>query len=104
MGCDDQDPLVHQGYPVLSAGGLWVTTKLLTHGQRAVVLFNQTNSAAAISTSASHIGLGGASWYTLLNRWTGATTRTTGAITALLPPHGVFMYQVAVQSTLPLKA
>jgi alpha-galactosidase len=96
--------LGHQGYPVLRAGALWVMTKLLTHGQRAVVLFNQTNSAAAISTSASRIGLGGASGYTLLNLWTGATTRTKGAITAVVPPHGMVMYRVAVQSSLPLKA
>jgi alpha-galactosidase len=100
----DQDPSGRQGYPVLKSGGLWVLTKPLANGQRAVVLFNQTNATAAITTSASRIGLGGASWYTLLNLWTGATTRTTGAITALMPPHGVVMYRVSVQASLQLKA
>jgi alpha-galactosidase len=100
----DQDTLGRQGYPVLSAGGLWVLTKPLANGQRAIVLFNQTNTAATISTSASRIGLGRAARYTLLNLWTGATTTTAGAITAVVPAHDVVMYRVAVQSALPLKA
>jgi alpha-galactosidase len=100
----DQNPLGRQGYPVRSAGGLWVLTKPLTDGQRAVVLFNETNTAATISTSSSRIGLGRAAAYTLLDLWTGAETTTTGAITAVVPAHGVVMYRVAIRSALPLKA
>ena len=43
----DQDPLGAQGVPISSAGGLWVLTKPLQNGDRAVVLFNSTNTAAA---------------------------------------------------------
>jgi alpha-galactosidase len=100
----DQDPLGRQGYPVLGAAGLWVLAKPLTDGQRAVVLFNQSNAPATISTSASRIDLPSAAGYTLLNLWTGSMTRTAGAITALVPAHGVVMYRIAVQSAPPLRA
>jgi alpha-galactosidase len=60
-----------------------------------VALFNETGSAATISTSAGAVGKSGASSYTLTNLWTGATSTTTGAISASVPAHGTVMFRVA---------
>jgi alpha-galactosidase len=90
----DHNRLGRQGYPVASAGGHWVLTKPLANGDRAVVLFNQTGTAAAISTTATRVGLGGAA-FTLHNLWTGAVTHTRGVISARVPAHAVVMYRIA---------
>jgi alpha galactosidase A-like protein/alpha galactosidase C-like protein/fibronectin type III domain protein/alpha-galactosidase-like protein len=91
----DQDPLGEQGYPVQDANGLWVLTKPLASGDRAVVLFNSTDAPAAISTTAAQAGLGAAPSYTLTDLWQGGTSDTTGAIGGMVPAHGVLMYDVA---------
>ena len=90
----DQDSLGRQGYPVASAGGHWVLTKPLTNGDRAVVLFNQTDKPATISTTAAKIGLEGFSQYELLNVWTGDLSEVSDEVSAVVPPHGVVMYRV----------
>lgn len=97
----DQDPLGRQGYPVVSGGGHWVLTRPLADGDRAVVLFNQNNTAATISTTAAQVGLGGAPEYTLLNLWTGAATETTGVITVTVPAHGSVFYEISETATPP---
>ena len=97
----DQDPLGAQGYPVASAGGHWVLTKPLADGHRAVVLFNQTNMPATISTNAAQVGLANAPEYTFLNLWTGSATETKGALTATVPAHGSVFYEVAESLTPP---
>jgi len=91
----DQDRLGRQGYPVATAGGHWVLTKPLVNGDRAVVLFNATSKQVTISTTVARIGLTGSSTYSLLNLWSGLTSKTSGVITANLPPHSVVMYDVA---------
>ena len=91
----DQDRLGRQGYPVATAGGHWVLTKPLVNGDRAVVLFNATSKQVTISTTVARIGLTGSSSYSLLNLWSGLTSKTSGVITANLPPHSVVMYDVA---------
>ena len=53
----DQDPLGRQGVPISNANGLWVMTKQLRGGGRAVLLFNSTNTATTISTTATAAGL-----------------------------------------------
>ena len=88
----DQDPLGRQGYLVASADGHWVLTKPLANGGRAVVLFNQTDTPATISTTAAQVGLAYAPRYMLLDLWSDAATETAGVITADVPPHGVVMY------------
>jgi alpha-galactosidase len=90
----DQDPLGRQGYPVSSAGGHWVLTKPLANGHRAVVLFNQTSTAAIISTTATLIGLGSAAEYSKVDLWTGTMTETTGTITADVPAHGAVFFEI----------
>ena len=76
----DQDPLGQQGSPVQDANGLWVLTKPLAGGDRAVVLFNSTGAPATISTTTAQAGLAAAPSYTLTDLWQGGTTGTTGTI------------------------
>jgi alpha-galactosidase len=95
----DQDPLGRQGTEVSSAGGLDVLAKPLANGDVSVALFNETGSTATISTTAAAIGKSGSSSYTLTNLWTGATSATTGTISASVPAHGTVMFRVAGGST-----
>ncbi|WP_233441914.1 hypothetical protein [Lentzea atacamensis] len=52
-----------------------------------------------ISTSAAQLGLAGSSSYGLRDLWSGATSSTTGAISASVAPHGVVMYRVSRTGT-----
>nr|WP_234327302.1 ricin-type beta-trefoil lectin domain protein [Streptomyces sp. NRRL WC-3742] len=91
----DQDPLGKQGTMVSSVNGLDVLAKPLANGDVSVALFNETGSTATISTSAAAIGKTGASGYTLTDLWSGATSTTTGTISASVPAHGTTMFRVA---------
>ncbi|NUS64422.1 MAG: alpha-galactosidase [Saccharothrix sp.] len=91
----DQDPLGKQGTMVSSAGGLDVLAKPLAGGDVSVVLFNETGSTATVTTTAAAIGKTGASAYTLTDLWTGASSTTSGTISARVPAHGTVMYRVA---------
>jgi alpha-galactosidase len=95
----DQDSLGKQGTEVSASGGHDVLAKPLANGDVAVALFNETGSAATISTTAAAIGKSGSSGYTLANLWTGATATTTGTISASVPAHGTVMVRVAGGST-----
>ena len=90
----DQDPLGRPGVPISSAHGLWVLAKPLSGGGRAVLLFNATNTAATISTTAAAAGLPKGRVYQMHNLWTDAATQTAGAISAFVPGHGVAMFTV----------
>ncbi len=90
----DQDRLGRQGVPISNANGLYVMTRQLTGGGRAVLLFNSTNTAASISTTATAAGLPSGRVYQLHNLWTNAVTQTAGAIGAFVPGHGVAMFKV----------
>jgi len=94
----DQDPLGRQGVPISSAGGLWVLTKPLSDGERSLLLFNSTNTAATITTSARAAGLRRARGYSLFNLWSDAVSETAGQISAFVPAHGVAMFRVAPQA------
>ncbi|GAB7185264.1 glycosyl hydrolase family 27 [Kitasatospora sp. Ki12] len=91
----DQDPLGKQGTLVSSVGGLDVLAKPLANGDVSVALFNETGSTATISTSAAAIGKTGAAGYSLTDLWSGATSTTTGTISASVPAHGTTMFRVA---------
>lgn len=96
----DQDPLGRQGVPIANNGeaagshGLWVVSKTLTDGGRAVVLFNSTDSEATIETTASQIGLTGSSTFRMRDLWSSRESTTTGAIRAVVAAHGVVMYRI----------
>lgn len=91
----DQDPLGKQGTMVSSSGGLDVLAKPLANGDVSVALFNETGSTATITTTAAAIGKTGASAYTLTDLWSGASSTTSGTISARVPAHGTVMYRVA---------
>ncbi len=90
----DQDPLGRQGVPISNANGLWVLTKQLSGGGRAVLLFNSTHTATTISTTATAAGLPSGRDYQLRNLWSNAVSQTGGAISAFVPGHGVAMFKV----------
>jgi alpha-galactosidase len=92
----DQDPLGAQGVPIARTGGRWVLTKQLQNGDRSVVLFNSTNTATKITTTAAAAGLPAAHAYRLQDLWTGAVTETGGQVSAFVPAHAVVMYRVSV--------
>ncbi|GAA1968065.1 glycoside hydrolase family 27 protein [Catenulispora subtropica] len=95
----DQDPLGKQGVEVASSGGLDVLAKPLADGDVSVALFNENSGTATISTTVGAIGKTGASSYTLTDLWTGATSTTTGAISASVPGHGTVMLRVTGGTT-----
>ena len=95
----DQDPLGRPGVPISSANGLWVLTKRLRAGGRAVLLFNSTDTAATIATTATAVGLPRGRIYSMHNLWTNTVTQTGGAISAFVPGHGVAMFTVAAVGT-----
>src|SRR5579875_4061832 len=77
----DQDPLGKQGVPVVDGtNGVWVLTKPLANGDRAVVLFNSNSAPTTITTTAAKVGLGTAPAYALTDLWQGTTTETAGVI------------------------
>jgi alpha-galactosidase len=90
----DQDRLGRQGQTVANSHGHWVLTRPLADDARAVVLFNQTDQSASISTTARRVGLPAAPLYRVAHLWSHTTTTTTGSITADLAPHAVAMFRV----------
>lgn len=96
----DQDRLGRQAVPIANndgpagSDGLWVLSKPLAGGGRAVVLFNSTNSQATIDTTTSRIGLGSAPGFAIRDLWSAQELTTTGPISAVVPAHGVVMYRV----------
>ncbi|GIF64576.1 alpha-galactosidase [Asanoa ishikariensis] len=83
-----------QGRKLRDFGETEVWGKPMSDGGAAVVLFNRSAASATITTSAAEVGLGGSSGYNLRNLWTGATTTSTGAISASVPAHGAVMFRV----------
>lgn len=90
----DQDPLGRQGLAVAAGKGHYVLVKPLADGSVAVLLFNQSASAATISTRAAAAGLPKAAHYAVRNLWAHTTSTTAGAIKAKVAAHGVVMYRV----------
>ncbi len=105
----DQDPLGKQGTLVSSVGGHDVFAKPLAGGDVAVALFNETDAAATVSTTAKAAGLTRAPLgYRLKDLWSKKTTDSAGTLSAFVPAHGTVMYRVsalknplAVLSTAP---
>jgi alpha-galactosidase len=89
-----------QGRRVVDNGDTEVWAKPMSDGSVAVALFNRGSGTASASASTSVLGLGGSSTYQLKNLWTGATSSTTGAISASVPAHGVAMFRVTRGGTL----
>ena len=96
----DQDPLGVQGSLVAANGTIDTLAKPLSGGARAVAMLNRGSTTTTATTSTAAIGyLGGAGCsFTLKNLWTGATSSTTGAISAAVPPHGTAIFRVTPSS------
>ncbi|WP_243061870.1 glycoside hydrolase family 27 protein [Humibacter sp. RRB41] len=93
----DQDAL---GSPAHIAGtfdGTHLTmTRKLKNGDVAVTMFNEsTTDAATMSATAADLGLPSASRYSVQDLWTGATTTSTGAISATVAPTQTVMYRIS---------
>ncbi|MFI5634933.1 NEW3 domain-containing protein [Streptomyces sp. NPDC051664] len=91
----DQDPKGLQGRIVQQGDGYDVLSKPLANGDRAVALFNKSDSALTISTSAATAGFGHGSSFVLKDLVTKHVTRTTGTIAADVPPHASVLYRVS---------
>ena len=91
----DQDPLGKQGEVVASSNGTMVFDKPLANGDHAVALYNSTDTAATIGTTAAALKLPKSAAYLLHDLWAGTTTETAGAIRASVPAHGTVMYRVS---------
>ncbi|MEV4701819.1 ricin-type beta-trefoil lectin domain protein [Actinoplanes sp. NPDC049316] len=90
----NQDPLGLQAAQVSNDGTRRVLAKRLADGDVAVALFNQGSATTTVSTTAAAAGKAGSS-FTLTDAWSGATTTSTGAISAAVPGHGTVVYRVS---------
>ncbi|MEU7753934.1 alpha-galactosidase [Micromonospora sp. NPDC049101] len=96
----NQDSLGLQGTQVSFDGTRRVLAKRLANGDVAVALLNQGGSTTTISTTAAAVGKSGSS-FTLVEAWSGATTSSSGAISASVPAHGTVVYRVSGGGTTP---
>ncbi|MBW6439162.1 ricin-type beta-trefoil lectin domain protein [Actinoplanes hulinensis] len=96
----NQDTLGLQATQVSYDGTRRVLAKRLANGDVAVALFNVGGSTTTISTTAAAIGKSGSS-FTLQDAWTGATTTSTGSISASVPAHGTAVYRVSGGTSTP---
>ena len=91
----DQDPLGVQGRPIRDQNGLVVLRKPLADGDTAVALYNETDRATPISTTAAELGLPPRPAYTVRDVWRHQTTETAGQLSAFVPAHGHALYRVS---------
>ncbi|MGW0766060.1 NEW3 domain-containing protein [Streptomyces sp. NPDC002676] len=90
----DQDAKGLQGRIVQQGDGYDVLAKSLANGDRAVALFNSSDRAQTITTTAAEAGLPAGSSYLLKDLWSKRTTQTTGTIAANVPAHATVLYRV----------
>ncbi|MFI5916835.1 RICIN domain-containing protein [Dactylosporangium sp. NPDC051541] len=90
----DQDWGGRQGNRIVDNGNTEIWTKPMANGSVAVVLLNRNSGTSTISTSASQIGLGSASSYSVRDLWAHTSSTTTGTVSASVPGHGAAMYIV----------
>ncbi|HEU4425387.1 MAG TPA: NPCBM/NEW2 domain-containing protein [Pilimelia sp.] len=98
----DQDRLGVQGTVLRAEGGRHILVKPLANGDRAVVLFNETDVPQRITTTATEIGLRPAGGYTVRDLWAHTGRHTAGTIAATVPPHGAAMFRVGNSARWPL--
>jgi alpha-galactosidase len=91
----DQDWGGRQGTKVSDSGNLEVWRKPMSNGSVAVVLLNRGTTSATVSTTASAIGLGAASSYSVRDLWAHATASSAGTISASVGGHAAAMFLVS---------
>jgi alpha-galactosidase len=94
----DQDPRGAPGIPTSDRDGLWTLTRRLRDGDRSVLLFNATDTATMVKTTAARAGLRRAGAYRLRDLWSSDASETRGMISAFVPAHGVSMFRVRAVS------
>jgi alpha-galactosidase len=90
----DQDRLGVQASVVSDEDGVMVLDKPLAAGDRAIALYNSTDSPATVSVKASATGLRPGRAYRLRDLWTGDTLQVKSTISADVPAHGTVVYRV----------
>jgi alpha-galactosidase len=90
-----------QGYKVSDNGNLEVWRKPMANGSVAAVLLNRGTSTATVSTTASALGLGNASSYSVRDLWAHSTASSGSTISASVPSHGATMIIVSGGGTTP---
>ncbi|MCU1686849.1 MAG: glycoside hydrolase clan [Amycolatopsis sp.] len=75
-------------------GTAQVFAKTERNGDAVVGLFNTGDAPAAVSTTASALGLPAGRDYQLEDLWTHKSVESQGGIGATVPPHGVLLYRV----------
>jgi alpha-galactosidase len=94
----DQDPLGRQGVEISATAGHHVFAKPLADGDVAVALFNETDRAAVLSTSAVTAGLPASRvGYTVTDLWSKRVTSSAGTIAAGVPGHATAMFRVSTR-------
>ncbi|MEO3753191.1 NPCBM/NEW2 domain-containing protein [Streptomyces sp. B6B3] len=91
----DQDPLGRQGTVVSSENGAWVLSKEMADGSRAVALFNESDTAQHVGTTAEAVGLPAADAYEMRDLWEHESYQTAGTISATVPAHGIEVFRVS---------
>jgi len=89
----DQDSIAAKR--VLNTGNHQVFAKKEPNGDMIVGLFNIGGKAENVSVRASTLGLPeNGNGYSIHDLWTGETKKTSSAISAVVPSHGVVLYRV----------
>ena len=91
----DQDPLGKQASVLSNSDGLMVFEKPLTGGERAIALYNSTDSLALIRVPAASTGLGAAAAYRLHDVWSGSDTQAATTLAAGVPAHGTVVLRTS---------
>jgi alpha-galactosidase len=90
----DQDRLSVQGVVVADRDGLMVLDKPLAGGDRAIALYNSTDSLATVEIPVAETGLPPRGGYRLQDVWTGTVRQAKSTIAAAVPAHGTVVYRV----------
>lgn len=91
----DQDALGAQGAVVAEQNGGSILSKPLSNGDRAVALYNPTDTGLLLSTTAAQAGLPQGDSYRMTELWSGDQSSTAGTIAAYVPAHGTAIYRVS---------
>ncbi len=91
----NQDWGGRQGNRIVDNGNTEIWTKPMANGSVAAVLLNRGTSTTTISTTATQLGLGPGSGYTVRDLWAHTTGTSSGTISAAVPAHGAAMYVVS---------
>jgi alpha-galactosidase len=89
----DQDALGRQAGVVATDGSTDTLARPLAGGDRAVAVLNRTGSSRAVSVALASVGLPSCT-VTAKDLWTGATSTTSGALTATVPAHGTAVWRL----------